>query len=33
MIDWGNPNWGLPGHNVHHAEDGSWVDSHNGDRE
>ena len=24
MIDWGNPNWGKPGHNVHHAENGSY---------
>jgi hypothetical protein len=24
MIDWGNPDWGRPGHNVHQAENGSW---------
>jgi hypothetical protein len=24
MIDWGSPTWGKPGHNVHHAENGSW---------
>jgi hypothetical protein len=24
MIDWGNPNWGRPGHNVHQADNGSW---------
>jgi hypothetical protein len=24
MIEWGSPNWGRPGHNVHHADNGSW---------
>lgn len=28
-IEWGSPNWGKPGHNVHVASDGSFVpDSH-----
>lgn len=27
MIDWSDTNthWGEVGHNVHHAENGSWV--------
>lgn len=33
MIDWGNPNWGIEGHNVHIADNGSHVPDHNGDRE
>lgn len=24
MIEWGSPDWGKPGTNVHHAENGSW---------
>jgi len=24
MIEWGTPDWGKPGHNVHAAENGSW---------
>lgn len=26
MIEWGNPNWGQPGANVHHAANGSWTE-------
>jgi hypothetical protein len=26
MIDWDNPNWGKPGHNVHQCQNGSWWD-------
>lgn len=39
MIEWGNPNWGKPGLNVHYASDGSWVksgqdfDTHSGEVE
>lgn len=32
-IEWGSDTWGQPGHNVHHASDGSFVPDHNGDRE
>jgi hypothetical protein len=24
MIEWGSANWGRPGHNAHHADNGSW---------
>lgn len=28
-VEWGSPNWGKPGHNVHVAENGSHVpDAH-----
>jgi hypothetical protein len=27
MIDWGNPNWGQTGHNVHESSTGSHLDS------
>jgi hypothetical protein len=27
MIEWGSPNWRKPGHNVHHADNGSWWGS------
>ena len=23
-IQWGSPDWGKPGHNVHHADNGSY---------
>lgn len=30
-IDWDSPMWGVQGHNVHEASDGSWVpDKHEG---
>lgn len=24
MVDWKDPNWGKPGQNVTHADNGSW---------
>ena len=27
MIEWGNPNWGKPGHNVHESTTGSWLEA------
>lgn len=25
-IEWGNPNWGTTGHNVHESETASWLE-------
>jgi len=33
MIDWGNANWGMPGHNVHESETGSWLPEEQNDTE
>jgi len=27
MIDWGNTDWGKPGHNVHTSDTGSELDA------
>jgi hypothetical protein len=30
-VEWGSPNWGKPGHNVHVAENGSaWAPGEHG---
>ena len=31
MVEWGNPDWGKPGSNVHYADNGSWVTDHSGE--
>lgn len=27
MIEWGSPNWGQAGFNVHESSTGSWLES------
>jgi hypothetical protein len=30
-FSWTSETWGQPGHNVHEAAAGSWVDDHHAD--